>query len=407
MRHQHFYILFFATAVLLLSGCTEQYLLQTSTFDEALVVEGTITNEFQQQQIRISRTFRFEQTDPVNESGATVTVSDDAGNSYAFEANDGKYLSAIPFRAEPGRTYRLDITTAEGKTYSSSGQKLGVVNEMQSVVPTVQVKNGEKGVAIIVNSFDQQRNSKYYRYEYEETYKVIAPEWSPEKAILLPPLEGSAHAEIGIVPRDSGETRTCYGTNRSTDIIQTSTVGLQEDRVAFPVRFISTQNYIITHRYSILVRQYIQSLEAYTFYRTMKQLSSSGSSILSQNQPGFFYGNIKCESNPQEKVVGFFEVSSVSSKRIFFNYTDLFPNDPLPPYAADCTLRRFGFCFIDTNPDCKGAALLSIIGSNDLLYAGDFPNTEGGSYQVYMMVPPACGDCTKISSNVIPPFWID
>jgi hypothetical protein len=405
MIRQHFHIIALAIVALLFSGCTEQYALQTSTFDEALVVEGTITNELKQQQIKISRTFRFEQNDPVYEKDAEVTVTDDAGNTYAFEENAGKYRSTTAFQAEPGKTYRLKITTADGKTYSSSGQKLSAINEMQSVVPTVQVKDGQKGVAIIVNSFDAQGNSKFYRYEYEETFKVIAPEWNPNKAILLPPLEGSDHEEIGIVPRNPGETKTCYTTNRSSDIIQTSTIGLQEDRVNFPVRFIGTNNYIISHRYSILVRQYVQSLEAYTFYKTLKQLSTTGGNILSQHQPGFFYGNLRCDNNPQEKVVGFFEVTSVSSKRIFFNYADLFPDDPLPPYIEDCSSRLYGFCFVPENPECRGWTLISDIRTNSLLYAGDATSPNG--YQVYYMVPPPCGDCTKISSNVIPPFWID
>jgi len=406
MKRIHLHLpLFFVLCAALLSGCTEQYILQTNTFDEALVVEGTITNELKQQQIKISRTFRFEQEDPIDETGATVVVSDDEGNTYGFEPIDGKYLSTIAFQAVPGRTYRLNITTQDGKTYTSTGEKLTAVNEMQSVLPAVQIKNGQKGVAILVNSYDAQRNSQYYRYEYEETYKVIAPSWNPNKAILLPPLEGSDHEEIGVAPRDPGETRVCYSTNASTDILQTSTVGLQEDRVSFPIRFIGTNNYIITHRYSILVRQYVQSLEAYTFYKTLKQLSSSGSNILSQNQPGFFYGNMRCDNNPKEKVVGFFEVASVSSKRIFFNYSDLFPDEPLPPYFEDCSFRNYGFCFVDTDPLCRGNSLISAIRTNDVLYAGDYTSSAG--YQVYLMVPPPCGDCTRISSNVIPPFWID
>jgi hypothetical protein len=56
----------------------------------------------------------------------------------------------------------------------------------------------------------------------------------------------------------------------------------------------------------------------------LKELSGSDG-ILSQNQPGFFFGNIKSVENPNEKVIGYFEVSSVSSQRIFFNYEDVFP----------------------------------------------------------------------------------
>jgi hypothetical protein len=126
--------------------------------------------------------------------------------------------------------------------------------------------------------------------------------------------------EIALVPSPL-DIQICYGSKKSVDIIQTSTTNLQEDRVNFPVRFISDQSYIISHRYSILVRQYVQSIEAFTFYKTLKEISSS-SSVLSPKQPGFVNGNIKCVTDTESKVIGFFDVSSVSSKRMFFNYAD-------------------------------------------------------------------------------------
>lgn len=387
---------------MIIISCTDPYKLQTNTFEEALVVEATITNELKSQQVKISRTYRFEDNGPTFESGAEVFITDNEGNQYDFEEQSGVYVSTSEFQAIPGRTYRLNITTNDGQSYISSTETLTTVNEMESVIPTVVTKDGQRGVQINVNSFDPVNTSKYYRYEYEETYKIISPYWDSDRAILLPPEVPGNHQEIGLVPR-TGETKTCYSTEYSNEIILTSTIGFSEDRVNFPVRFISNQNSIITHRYSILVRQYIQNLASHTFYKTLKALSGS-ENILSQNQPGFFYGNLKSVDNPNEKVIGFFEVSSVSSERIFFNYEDLFPGEPAPPYFVDCEIKSFWFCFISANPDCRGNQLLSAIGSNDLLYFDDYYN---GSYPVYKMVLPPCGDCTTFSSNIIPPFWIN
>jgi hypothetical protein len=392
------------TIVLLLfgmvSGCTEQYALQTNTYENALVVEATMTNELKKQHIKITRTYRLEENAPQVETNAEVNVTDSDGNQYHFEEENGLYVSQNEFAAIPGKTYRLNIVTSDGKSYNSTNETLTPVNAMESVVPTVQYKNGEKGVGIVVNAYDATANSKYYRYEYEETYKIISPVWDDERTILLPFEAGQQHQGIGIIPR-VGETQTCYGTKNSDDIIQTSTNDLGEDRVKFTMRFISNQNYIITHRYSILVRQYVQNLAAYSYYKTLKELSGS-ESILSQNQPGFFYGNMKSSDNPNEKVIGFFEVASVSSKRIFFNYADLFPGEPLPPYFEDCKVREFKNCFNQNDPECKGAALISVIGSNDLLYV------DSDSNQAYFfMVKPACGDCTTFASNIRPSFWTD
>jgi hypothetical protein len=395
-KMMQFCVLFVA---ILATGCAEQYALTSSDFESALVVEATLTNELKVQEVKLSRTYRLEEDGPQPEFGAQVQVSDDQGNLYNYSESGGIYRSNEEFRAEPGRNYTLTVITSDGKTYRSRAETLTTVNEIQDVVATVETVDGVRGVQINAQAFDPTNTSKYYRYEYMETYKIVAPYWSFFKATRIPGGEGIEDDQIMISPRDPGETKTCFNTVFSNDIIQTSTNDLNEDRVDFTVRFISDQNPIITRRYSILVTQYVQSLPAFMFYKTLKELSGQGS-ILSQNQPGFFYGNIRAQENPVEKVIGFFEVASVSSKRIYFNYTDLFPDDPPPPYFIDCGPYTFKFCFIPTDMECAGGALLSAISSNSLLYVGDDNN-------YYTMVPPPCGDCTNLGSNIVPTFWQD
>lgn len=392
-----------------ISSCTEQYVFQNTDFESALVVEGTITNELKNQTIRLSQVYQLEETGPRLEKGANVFVLDDQGNEYQFEEKDTIYASITPFKAEPGRKYQLKIRTSAGKNYSSDEQILTTETKIDNVTATVENVNGERGVQINVNSFDPTNTSKYYRYEYTETYKIIAPLWSSLEAIIefypaIPPdpdqdLPGSPAAEGVVVRQRNRETRTCFSTKKSDEIILNNTNSLSEDRVHFPVRFISNQNYIISHRYTIFVKQYVQNLAAYTYYKTLKDLSSSGG-ILSPKQPGFFYGNIKSVENPSEKVIGFFEVSSVSSERIFFNYADLFPREPLPPYyETDCRIQDFINC--DGLPPCSGPQLRAAIRSKELvLQSTDFNSLFG-------MVKPPCGDCTTFSSNIVPPFWID
>lgn len=405
MNHKFLYkITFLLLTLFFISGCTEQYALQTNTFEDALVVEATITNELKKQEIKITRTYRLEEEDNTIETGANVTVTDNENNQYTFELKDSVYVSKSEFQAIPGRKYRLDITTDDGKSYYSTSETLPTVNEIQNVDAAVKTVDNQRGVQITVDSFDPNNTSKYYRYEYEETYKIIAPLWNQDKTILLPPLSQGNHKEIGIVARE-GESKTCYSTVKSKDILIASTNFLNEDRMAYPIRFISDQNYIISHRYSILVKQYILNLESYTFYKTLKKTSGSDN-ILSQNQPGFFYGNIRSSDNPNEKVIGFFDVSSVSSKRIFFNYADLFPGEPLPPYVNNCEIKILTFCFESINPDCRGGILLSNIESNQLVYRTSYQYSNP-IYTTYEMVPAPCGDCTSFSSNVVPSFWTD
>ncbi|AXB56297.1 DUF4249 domain-containing protein [Flavobacterium fluviale] len=379
---------------ILLSSCAENYALQSDTYEEALVVEATITNELKTHEIKISKTARLEDTGVQNETGATVVVKDNLGTVYPFREQDGVYVSENPFQATPNTIYTLEIRTKDGKVYESSNETLTTENPILDVVPAVVTDSKEgRGVQIRVTNYDPSNTSKYYRYEYDETYKIIAPVYRQEKLVVKP-----EPRTVGLEPNDPN-TRICYSTKSSNEIILTSTTDLQEDRVNFPVRFISDQNYIISHRYSILVKQYVQSLESYTFRRTMKEISSSGS-VLSPKQPGFINGNIKCISHTDQKAIGFFEVSSFSSKRMFFNYADLFPGEMLPPYYTDCTEEEYKFCFGLSMPiPCRGNVLIDRLNSNTISYKY---NIEGA---FYYMVPVECGDCTSFSSNQIPSFW--
>jgi hypothetical protein len=389
------FLLFLSTII---SSCTETYNLQTNTYEEALVVEATITNELIHQKIKLTKTSQFEDEETKVETGANVIIKDDKGNTFHFTEQSGLYISDTEFKAEPNTEYTLEIVTIDGKRFESTKEILTTPSQIESITPAVVTDSKEgRGVKISVKSYDPTNTSKYYRYEYEETYKIITPVWVSTKLVVTGP------RALGEVPNDPN-TKVCYSTKKSTDILQYTTTNLQEDRVDFPVRFISDQNYIISHRYSILVKQYVQNIEAYTFYKTLKEVSSS-SGILSPKQPGFINGNIKCVTNTNSKVIGFFDVSSVDTKRIYFNYVDLFPGEGLPPYYTDCSNKYYWFCFgFSSDPDraCNGPQLIDDIQKNLVT-----PNFYDPPKLDYYMVNAPCGDCTTFSSNVVPPFWTE
>lgn len=380
---------------LVITSCSETYNLQSNNYEQALVIEATITNEFKKQEIKITKTSKFENTDTEVEAGATVTVFDNKGNNYRFKEDAGLYVSETEFKAEPNTEYGLNILTSDGKIYQSSNEKLTTESSIISVTPeVVTLRNEGRGVQIKVKSYDPTNTSKYYRFKYEESYKIIAPKWADRKAIVTGP------QEITLEP-NSLDTKICYTVKNSTDIMLMNTLDLTEDRVDYPIRFISDQNFIISYRYSILVTQYVQSLASYNFYRIMKEIAGN-SSVLSPKQPGVLNGNIKCISNKDEKIIGFFDVSTVSSQRMFFNYADLFPGEPIPPYFTDCQFSSYNFCFgfNDSNP-CRGKELINALENNQLTFF--FLNPPDS----YLMMPAECGDCTKFSANIKPSFWID
>lgn len=384
--------------VLLTVSCVEQIDIKTLTFEDALVVEGTITSEYKFHEIKLSRTYKLEEKDSAFERKAIISIIDDIGNTYSFEEDTpGVYISDIEFRAIPEREYQLKISTSNGSTYSSTPTKLTSEATIESVYALKS--EDDDGVSIYVDSFNPNGNTRYYRFEYEETYKIIAPKWKPKDLVIVsknPPV-------FDFTARDENK-RNCYKTIYSKGIIQTETNNLVDDRITeFPIRFIAKDNYIISHRYSMLLKQYVQSQEAYTFYKILNDLSSS-ESLFSQNQPGFVGGNIFSENNSNEKVIGFFEVSSVSTKRMFFSPKDLDLIVPYPrPYPVPCHIIA-----PQINPK-YGLSLFEYIESGRFLFYvksdPGTPPTDQPSGGPFILTESACGDCTSLGSNVVPEFW--
>lgn len=388
-------------SILLLIGCTEPFNFKAPETDSLLVVEATITNEDKIQRVLLSRSSALDTVVSIPERAAFVTVIDDNGFSVDFQDNgNGSYSSTQPFAALSNRSYILRITTSDGNSYRSEPNAINASSTIDSLYAVREFKDGsEEGVFIYLDSFDATNTATYYRYEYEETHKIIAPFYRGLEAFVVsrvPPAVGiRASDEKGFI---------CYQTTTSRDIIQTTTTNLAEDRVnRFPIRFINRENYILSHRYSILVKQFVQSLEAFTYYETLAALSSS-ENVFSQIQPGFLEGNISSDQNNSEQVIGFFEVASVNEKRLFFNYEDLFPGEALPDYIIEC-----GFVSPELVNPAGRSPLIDAIDFNLLDFLAEYDGVANplglDAFGPYLMTPAGCGDCTQFGSTVIPDFW--
>lgn len=388
--------------VMFIFSCVEPYGGAIGTFKDVLVVNAIITNKSVNQEVTLTRSYRFEEDGPQFETNAIVSVITNDGQEFEFEESvPGIYHSIQPFAAVMQKEYTLTIITSDGKKYASTAMKLPVSStRIDAVYPERNTNDkGEEGMAIYVDSFDPTGESKYYRHDFVETFKIIAPFWSPYDIVFL--AEGYQEDYLSVILREQ-EERVCYGTHKAQNIVITSTSSLIEDRLKkYNVRFVNRNDYILSYRYSILVKQYVQSPEAFSFYETLRGLSQTSNNVFSEDQPGFLAGNIFSVDNRAENVAGYFEVSAVDEKRIFFNYEDFFPNEELPPYAVGCFAQA---------PSSSGPMgdrdLTNIVRAGSMRFYGFNPNptaTEGG----ILMVRPECGDCTTLGSNKVPDFWIE
>ncbi|NNC69670.1 MAG: DUF4249 domain-containing protein [Flavobacteriaceae bacterium] len=393
------------SVLMLSSSCVEEFIPENLSFESLLVVEASVTDEFKNHEIRLSRTFKFND-DSLFETGAQVSIIDEFQNVNNFiELEPGTYVSANEFAIQPNINYRLSIMTKDNSSYESLPMTLPNSSGGITDVTYTRSINADNvvGIEILVDSFDPTGNSNYYRFEIEETYRIVPP-WYRVLEIIV--ISDTPPFEVATQPR-SQEERECFNTLYSTGILQTQTNGFSEDRITkFPLKFIPADTTIIRDRYSILVKQFVQSLEAYTYFNTLNDFSNS-ESVFSENQPGFLNGNIFSKTNSDEKVIGFFEIASMTSKRIFFNYGDVFPDLTRPPFFAECT--DFETPFLSDPSDPSTSPLIEKVKNNEIEYVEDNTDFFGNiiENQPFVVINRECGDCTVFGSNIKPDFWID
>lgn len=370
-----------------------------------LVVEATVTNELKKQEVLLGRgrSFANDSLQPVTQN-ANVFVVDGNGNSFSFsETEPGRYVSDQMFQASPNTTYQLNIQTAQGSSYASELVSLPETATIAAVYAERIINDlGVEGIAIYVDSEVAPGESPFLRYQYKETYKIIAPLWSPFDMVVTDPNPPYTLDSFALVPREQ-EERVCYGTERSNRIIQALDLNRSGNKVSRNlIRFIPRDDFIISHRYSLLVWQLVQSADAYSFYRTLNEQSGS-ESLFTEIQPGFIEGNMSNTNNAGEKVLGYFEVANASRERIFFNYEDFFSDEPLPRYALSCS-------FLGAPPIVTPAGtspLKDAIDSGLFVYVRDNNGEVTPPAGPYLTARRACGDCTVLGSNVVPDFWTE
>ncbi len=417
-----------------LVACIDEIEIDTLADDSAsnlLVVEAVLTDELKTQTVFLSRSdSRLDlETDTIYnpfltpgvtpydsvtvEPGAIVKVLGDDGSEFMFsEGQPGKYYSNTPFALKMGAQYTLDITTRSGTSYVSDPiQVMGTAGITDVYAERIVNNAGVEGIAIYVDSEPLSGDSQYYRYTYAETYKIEAPLWTPYDFELTnydnttrPPTYN-----LDIVERQV-QNRICYNTVASNNINVLSVAGNSSSKInRHLVRFISKENFIIAQRYSILVKQMVESQDAHSYFEILKDFSQS-ESLFSQVQTGPIYSNVHRKDGAVESVLGYVEAVGAAEKRLFFNYEDFFPNEEKPSYAFDYDCGFLTALLFNPEPPPIGCpqGLLDRIDANIVTYYS--PYDEGLVPDAicpgpYVFVPRLCGDCTLLGDNVVPDFW--
>ncbi len=290
-----------------------------SSSNSFLVVEGNLDPLGAQTSIRLTRTFKLDDSATLRgEQNAQVIIEGkDNSTRQLTPAGDGFYTSAA-LNLTIGQEYRVRINTADGKEYLSAY----VMARQTPAIDSLEFKRDEKGVVIYLNSHDPSNNTRYYRWEYDETWEIRSYYDAEFKYVNGIVSERQRHESV----------YTCWKYDFSSNVLIGSTASQANDVVyRAPLTSFFNGDEKLDVRYSILVRQYALDKPGYQFYELMKKNTESLGSIFDA-QPSEQRGNFSSVSNPGELVIGYISAVTVEEKRFFISRSDL----PGWLYYQDC-----------------------------------------------------------------------
>lgn len=373
--HKNIYI--YSLLVLISFACREPYMPEIDRYDNILVIDGLISDQEGPHVVKLTRSFAFDETFPQPEEGALVMVMDEDEGLYEFiEDQPGVYKSDPLFKGEIGTYYKLLVNTSDQQNYESEWVELRKVPDIDSIGyemqerPTSDPDQSVYGMEIRVNTHDDTDQTRYYRWEWMETWEIITP------------ITSSFYPDEARCWQSAGSGIISIGTSEhlNHDII--------ED---YPIHFVSTESNKLRIKYSIQVNQYSLSREAYSYWKNLQDITQNTGTLFDPT-PAMVTGNISNTSDPDIPVLGIFQASALTRERIFIDRTEIPKSLDIPSGYLSCN-------FFD------------IVDSVELDYYSSrgFPLAEiytlaGVDHYIFANAE-FCFRCTQSGSNEKPDYW--
>ena len=397
--------------ILVVCTCIDPYTPNLKGYESLLSVDALFTDGNTPCTVRLTRTMQNQNDIPPAVSDANVYLTDDAGNSSTLiNAGGGIYKTDTKeFTGIVGRTYVLHINTSDGNEYESEPGLMQSVSDIDSIYFEKDhqlINNASQsldGISIYINT--KEGKNQYYRWSYEETWKF-----------RLPLVKTYDYVKIAFHPNEpffrllTNIKEFCWKTKKSDEIVLGSSHSVSSARILKqPVIFIGTdQSDRLTLQYSILVSQYSISKKEYDFWNNLQQINEIGGDIFAK-QPYTVISNIKNIHKPDERVLGYFQVSAIKQRRKYISFKDISTLN-LPFYHYPC--QRLSKDRSDV-PHPPG-----VTPTWDELYSmfcetSDYtfvePLFSSGTYDIDKLIfaRPECSNCELTGTSKKPDFWVD
>ena len=266
------------TIYILLSGCEDPITIDLPENQNSIVIEGWITNIDQQQIIKISRTRKFDESQPGEIiSDAFVSVIQDTITYIFTHQEEGTYLSERNFSGTEGDFFGLQIILSEGDTIRSK-----------------TFERMPETVALDSISFDFfEQNSEIEPGQIDRIYFPVT--------FSSDPFSRSNFYRYVISRND-----TVFNTPQDIELLDDRAINGNEFRNEF-----RTFNYLDGDKVTIELRSINRG--AFDFFELLRNQSTSlGTS--SGTSPASIDGNLENISDSEQTVLGYFSCFAVSSQ---------------------------------------------------------------------------------------------
>lgn len=366
--------------IVILTGCIDPYFPSELTSTESILIVDGFIDTSGSSKLTLARSQSItDLSAPFFEVGAEVWIEDEIGNKITLlDTQDGNYI--LENANLNASKYRLRIITTNQQEYAS--EYVSVLDSPQIDSVTWRIAQDEN-IEILVSSHGEPTSSTYYQWIFEEVWEYRS---------FLNSMYIFDSNTRSVYYNGNQNIYTCWRSGQSSKINIESTNRFADNRVSnFQLTSFSWNDERTRLKYSILIKQYSLSKDAFNYWQQLKKNNEDIGTIFG-SLPSELKGNLINLEDESKPVVGFFSVGTVAQKRIFIKNSD-FP----PPVAWETPYKGCDFdtLFLANIPDFSGPPYL--LGGE--IYVG-------ASLVGYAYSTDDCVDCRKSGgTNLKPDYW--
>jgi len=305
-------------ATILIFGCKEEFELESSNNQSLIVIEGFISNDPGPYTIKVSTSSQLEEPSlhPITE--CIVSLIDDKGfEEILTEIEPGKYVSDKDgIQGQIGNKYKLSVIKKDNTTYETDFQKINEPVEISNIyadTASVEILDDSnlKGYQFFIDTKVASSQETYLlwnlteSYEYTTDYKLYGI-W-----------DGTLHVVNQDTTFNFDDTYRCWNTEVIKNVFTAEMASLSYPELSGKkLHFVGTDSKRLTIKYNVLVNQYTINEQTHTFWKGIEDQMSDDNYLYS-SQPYNVESNIINIDNPEEVVLGYFTVASVSKMRLY------------------------------------------------------------------------------------------